>query len=71
MIIVMMKNIIFTIIFSIIIAPVTSQYHIQRVNPFKQLSETLQTLQVDGCDGSVLSLTCPTGTKVVLSRTAL
>ena len=70
MIIVIIKNFIFIIIFSIIIAPAPSQYHIQRVNPFKQLSETLQTLQVDGCDGSVLSLTCPTGTKVV-SRTAL
>ena len=49
----------------IIIDPAPSQYHIQRVNPFKQLSETLQSLQLEGCDGSVLYLTCPTGTKVV------
>ena len=64
-IILIMQNIIFTMIVIIIIDPALSQYHIQRVNPFKQLSETLQSLQVEGCDGSVLYLTCPTGTKVI------
>ena len=42
-----------------------SQYHINRVNPFKQLLETLEIFSTEGCDGSVLSLKCPKGTKVI------
>ena len=42
------------------------QLNIRRENPFKQLSESLQTFQVEECDGGVVSLICPQGTKVVI-----
>ena len=41
-----------------------SQYNIIRVNPFKQLSETLKTHHEEECEGAVMSLQCPEGTKV-------
>ena len=41
-----------------------SQYNIIRVNPFKQLSETLKTHHEEECEGAVMSLQCPDGTKV-------
>ena len=41
-----------------------SQYNIIRVNPFKQLSETLKTHHEEECEGEVMSLQCPEGTKV-------
>jgi hypothetical protein len=40
------------------------QYNIIRVNPFKQLSETLKTHHEEECEGDVMSLQCPEGTKV-------
>ena len=40
------------------------QYNIIRVNPFKQLSETLKTHHEEKCQGEVISLQCPEGTKV-------
>ena len=41
-----------------------TQFNIQRENPFKQLSKSLQTFHVEECDGDVVSLICPQGTKV-------
>ena len=41
-----------------------SQYNVIRVNPFKQLSETLKTHHEEECEGAVMSLQCPEGTKV-------
>ena len=40
------------------------QYNIIRVNPSKQLSETLQTHSEEECEGGVMSLQCPEGTNV-------
>ena len=59
-----MKYILFTLTLVLLLQSTPSQYHINRVNPFKQLSETLQSHQAEGCDGSVLNLKCPGGTKV-------
>ena len=41
-----------------------SQYQLVREDPFATLSATLQTRQAAACDGEVLSLDCPHGTKV-------
>ena len=41
-----------------------SQYQLVREDPFAQLSATLQTRQAAACDGEVLGLDCPRGTKV-------
>ena len=49
----------------LILEIVGTQFNIQRENPFKQLSQSLQTFHVEECDGAVVSLTCPQGTKVV------
>ena len=41
-----------------------SQYQLVREDPFATLLATLQTRQAAACDGEVLSLDCPHGTKV-------
>ena len=46
------------------IANQNCQYNVIRSNPFKQLTDTLKTFQAEGCDGGVIGLSCPTGTKV-------
>lgn len=40
------------------------QYKVQRQDPFALLSATLQTYQEASCDNQVLSLECPSGTKI-------
>ena len=40
------------------------QYNVIRTNPFQYLTGTLKTFQGEGCDGGVLGLSCPEGTKV-------
>ena len=40
------------------------QYNVYRQDPFAVLSRTLLTYQQAACDGTVLNLVCPTGTKI-------
>ena len=40
------------------------QYNVIRTNPFQHITGTLKTFQGEGCDGGVLGLSCPDGTKV-------
>lgn len=40
------------------------QYNVYRQDPFAILSRTLLTYQQAACDGQVLNLLCPTGTKI-------
>lgn len=40
------------------------QYNVYRQDPFAMLSRTLLTYQQAACDGKVLNLVCPTGTKI-------
>ena len=42
------------------------QYNLVRRDPFGDLGETLHTLQRAACDGDLLALECPRGTKVSL-----
>ena len=42
----------------------SSQYNIYRQDPFALLSRTLLTYQKAACDGQVLDLVCPSGTKI-------
>ena len=41
-----------------------SQYQLVREDPFAQLSGSLQTRQAAACDGEILGLDCPHGSKV-------
>ena len=45
-------------------SPASTVSNIERVNPFKQLSETLKTHHEEECEGAFMSLQCPEGTKV-------
>ena len=47
------------------IANQNCQYNVVRTNPFERLTTTLKTFQAEGCDGGVLGITCPQGTKVL------
>ena len=60
-----LKNIL-TIITSylLLMEQVEAQYNIVRINPFKEISETLKTHHEEECEGNVMSLQCPEGTKV-------
>ena len=49
----------------LILEIVGTQFNIQRENPFKQLSQSLQNFHIVEYDGAVVSLICPQGTKVV------
>ena len=40
------------------------QYNVIQTNPFQHLTRTLKTFKGEGCDGGVLGLRCPEGTKV-------
>ena len=40
------------------------QYQLVREDPFAELAASLQTRQAAACDGEVLNLNCPSGTKV-------
>ena len=40
------------------------QYNVYRQDPFAILSRTLLTYQEAACDGQVLDLVCPSGTKI-------
>ena len=40
------------------------QYNVYRQDPFAVLSRTLLTYQQAACDGTVLNLVCPPGTKI-------
>ena len=44
------------------------QYNVIRKDPFAALAETLKTNQRASCDGDVLHMECPTGTKVVIYK---
>ena len=52
------------IISVLLFSSVNSQYNIIRINPFKQLSETLKAHTVQESDRGAMSLNCPEGTKV-------
>jgi hypothetical protein len=40
------------------------QYQLVREDPFAELAASFQTRQAAACDGEVLNLNCPSGTKV-------
>ena len=46
--------------------PLTAGYNVIRRDPFARLSETLVTHQNASCDGDILHMSCPTGTKISL-----
>ena len=52
----------------IIIICESVQYNVIRKDPFAALAETLKTNQRASCDGDVLHMECPTGTKVVIYK---
>ena len=43
---------------------VTTGYNVIRKDPFASLSETLVTYQNASCDGDILHMECPPGTKI-------
>ena len=43
-----------------------SQYQLVREDPFAQLSGSLETRQAAACDGEILALDCPHGSKVCI-----
>ena len=55
------------IIFELILSTAQCQYQIVRINPFKQLAQTLVTHRVMEQDGGAISLHCSGGTKVALT----
>jgi len=40
------------------------QYNVIRKDPFATLAETIRTNQRAACDGDILHMECPTGTKI-------
>jgi hypothetical protein len=40
------------------------QYQLVREDPFAEMATSFQTRQAAACDGEVLNLNCPSGTKV-------
>ena len=42
------------------------QYQLVREDPFAEMATSFQTRQAAACDGEVLNLNCPSGTKVGL-----
>ncbi len=43
---------------------ITLQYQLVREDPFAEMATSFQTRQAAACDGEVLNLNCPSGTKV-------
>ena len=58
--------VILSVITITLLATLTAGYNVVRKDPFASLSSTLVTHQKASCDGDILAMSCPAGTKISL-----